>query len=63
MKEKMATTLPGTRTSAVQYEMGCSVTRWVEEDEPLSQCVRQGNRKYSISPIYQKPREKRTVTV
>lgn len=58
MQEKTATALPGIRTSAVQYEQGYAAIRRTEKPKPLSQCVRQGNRRYSVSPIYQKPAEK-----
>lgn len=58
MHEKMATALPGTRTSAVQYERSRLVTQRPEERVPLSQCVRQGNQRYPVSPIYQTPAHK-----
>lgn len=53
MRERMSTALPGVRTSAVQYEIDHVAVR-TPEKEPLSQTVRQGNKKYSVSPIYQK---------
>ncbi len=55
MKEKHR--LPGVRTSAVQYEKDIPVLKKVEESKSVSQPVRQGNKKYSVSPIYQKKKE------
>lgn len=52
MREKRLTAVPGTRTSAIQYEIDRPDTKRPEE-LPFSQCFRQGNRKYSVSPIYQ----------
>lgn len=52
MQEKASTAVFGTRTPAVQYDFRRPVMERAERVEPLSQVVRQGNKKYPKSPIY-----------
>ncbi len=57
MREKMSTVVTGVRTSAIQYEEGSSILTRDScgyNNKCPSQCVRQGNREYSVSPIYEK---------
>lgn len=51
MKESWRTYSPGVRTSAVRYESGHSHPKKVDEPKDFKP-VRQGNRKYTVSPIY-----------
>jgi len=53
LKERRSTAVPGTRTPAIQYESSPKKD-CPKKDKPLSQTVRQGNRKYTVSPIYKK---------
>ena len=51
MEESKKTYIPGVRTSPVSYEMHTSSKR-PEEERIIYQPVCQGNKKYSVSPIY-----------
>lgn len=60
MEEKLSCKVFGTRTSPIQYEKS-EFTRNNKKKESYSQVyttVRQGNKKYSVSPIYTKIVEK-----
>lgn len=51
MEKSKKTYIPGVRTSPIRYEMHIS-SKKSEEEKIIYQPVRQGNKKYSISPIY-----------
>lgn len=54
MREKIKTDIPGTRTAAIQYEFNHTPQEKSKTSEHSWQPVRQGNKKYPVSPIYSK---------
>lgn len=55
MKESERTYVPGTRTAPIQYENHATLKK-IKRIRQIYQPVRQGNKKYSVSPINCKPK-------